>query len=101
MSNPIEQGLRNLFVEDADRYDTSVAVEAIRGAISQPRPKRRALWPAIGLGSTAAAGIVGALVLSASGASPAYAGWTAQPAAATAASIRTASDICANGFTGT
>jgi hypothetical protein len=93
----LERNLRDLFREDAADFDTTAAVERLR-ARTAPRPtKRRLLWPAVGLGATTlAGGVVAALLLLASGAPVAFAGWTPVPKNLTTAQLSSVARVARN-----
>lgn len=101
MNDTLEQSLRDLFRDDAAAFDAGAAVQRLRACPARSQSKRRFLWPAVGMGSTAlTAGVVAAILLLSSGAPAAYAGWAAIPAAASRRSQAETGRTCAHAFTG-
>lgn len=101
MSDTIEQSLRDLFAADAAGYDTAPVLARLRTQARRPFSRRR-LWPTVGIGGTAVAGVVAGLALAlSSSATPAYAFWSAVPKPASSSVVAKATRVCGHGFTGT
>lgn len=102
MSDTLEQSLRDLFAEDAVSYDTTAALARLSAHTRRPVSRRRLLWPAVAISSTAVTAVAVGLVLALSSSTPvAYAFWSAVPKPATASAIAKAAHTCGHGFTGT
>jgi hypothetical protein len=88
--------------ELGDQFEHAIASAPSRTARARFPLTGRKLWAAIGAsGSAITAGIVATVLILSSSASIAYAGWSPVPTAATPSAIAAASNVCANGFTGT
>jgi hypothetical protein len=88
----IETDLRAAFHDRATRVHASPGLLA-----ADYHPRTRRMWPpvAIGGGLATAAGAIATVLLLAGGASSAFAGWTPQPTAPTAAQLADAKAYCA------
>jgi hypothetical protein len=95
MSDAVEDTLREIYARDAAEYDETDSVGRLLAADYSARGLRRiprgvAAIAAGGVGATAC--VAGALLLTSAG--PAYAGWTADPSAASTASITASAAAC-------
>jgi len=94
MSDTLEQQLHTAFAKKLDSVAPSV-VARVCATDYRPRQHRMAVIPALGAAiSTVAAGVAAAVLFLSSGTSTAFAGWTSQPTAPTAAAVRQARAVC-------
>jgi hypothetical protein len=94
MTELLEHDLRDALADRAARIprDASARLQAVD---YHPRSRALASWPALGaLGLSGAAAAAGAAILLASGAAPAFAGWTASPTAPQAGQLAAAAQRC-------
>ncbi len=101
MIDTLEQDLHDLFAQDADSYDVSLALMRLEALGGRRLPRSRAMWPSLG-GATAvlAGAIVTAVLLFTTAGPAAYPAWAAVPTAAASSAVSVAGSDCANGFTG-
>lgn len=102
---PILRELRDSLDAAYSRQETSArgatthryTLAALRGSVvlERLRTRRRRLWAAVGaLGTVVAAGTTAAILLLSSGASVAYAGWSAVPSTVTPAVLASVTEAC-------
>lgn len=97
MSDLLEHDLQEAFAERAARI-TPQASDRLRAVDYRPRSRRRPARRVIGaVGLSGVAAAAGAVVLLASSAAPAFAGWTARPTAPLRGQLAAANQACGAG----
>src|SRR5260370_37669796 len=95
MSDLLAHDLRDALADQATRLPREASAR-LRRIEDRPRWRSLVSWPALGaLGLGGAAAAAGAAVLLASGAAPAFAGWTASPTAPAPGQLAGAQQRCA------
>jgi hypothetical protein len=96
MSELLEQGIRDIYMEDAASCDTTDAVQRLRAVDYRRRTERhRKRLAAVGAsGAGLTAGIIATVILLLSSGAPAYAGWSPQPMTASAPAVAASAAAC-------